>query len=136
MIIHFQFVAAAACCQRRRELHGLLPAGGALLEKPFDDENLLASLNSALERTAQQTQRETELAEFRNRISGLSSREKDVLEGLVAGKANKIIAYELNMRESTVKVHVRNIMKKLHATNRTEVAYLASRLLTGEEAMR
>ena len=44
------------------------------------------------------------------------------------GKANKIIAYELKMRESTVKVHVRNIMKKLHATNRTEVAYLAGRL--------
>ena len=40
-----------------------------------------------------------------------------------------IIAYELNMCESTVKVHVRNIMKKLNAKNRTEVAYLASGLL-------
>ena len=38
--------------------------------------------------------------------------------------ANKLIAYELNMCESTVKVHVRNIMKKLQATNRTQVAYL------------
>ena len=38
------------------------------------------------------------------------------------GKPNGFIAYELKMRESTVKVHVRNIMKKLHATNRTEVA--------------
>ena len=38
--------------------------------------------------------------------------------------ANKLIAYELNMCESTVKVHIRNIMKKLKATNRTQVAYL------------
>ena len=45
------------------------------------------------------------------------------MEALQRGKANKIIAYEPKMRESTGKVHVRNIMKKLHATNRMEVAY-------------
>jgi DNA-binding NarL/FixJ family response regulator len=39
------------------------------------------------------------------------------------GKANKTIAYELTMSESTVKVHMHNIMKKIGATNRTEVAY-------------
>jgi DNA-binding NarL/FixJ family response regulator len=52
-----------------------------------------------------------------------------VIDALRRGKPNKIIANELNMRESTVKVHVRNIMKKLNATNRTQVAYLATRLL-------
>jgi DNA-binding NarL/FixJ family response regulator len=65
-----------------------------------------------------------------------TARQAAVIEALRRGKANKIIAYELNLRESTVKVHVRNIMKKLHATNRTEVAYLASRLLNGEEVVR
>jgi DNA-binding NarL/FixJ family response regulator len=50
-------------------------------------------------------------------------REAAVVEALRKGKANKIIAYELNLCESTVKVHIRNIMKKLKATNRTEVAY-------------
>ena len=50
-------------------------------------------------------------------------REASVAKALREGKANKIIAYELNLCESTVKVHIRNIMKKLHATNRTEVAY-------------
>lgn len=50
-------------------------------------------------------------------------REAEVVEALRKGKANKIIAYELNLCESTVKVHLRNIMKKLKATNRTEVAY-------------
>lgn len=52
-----------------------------------------------------------------------TSRQLAVIEALRQGKANKIIAFELNMRESTVKVHVRNIMKKLQAKNRTEVAY-------------
>jgi DNA-binding NarL/FixJ family response regulator len=50
-------------------------------------------------------------------------RQADVVMALRKGKANKIIAYELELRESTVKVHIRNIMKKLKATNRTEVVY-------------
>ncbi|MEK1944404.1 MAG: LuxR C-terminal-related transcriptional regulator, partial [Ensifer adhaerens] len=50
-------------------------------------------------------------------------REIEVAEALRRGKANKIIAYEMDLCESTVKVHIRNIMKKLNATNRTEVAY-------------
>ncbi|MEZ5815620.1 MAG: response regulator transcription factor [Hyphomicrobiaceae bacterium] len=58
-----------------------------------------------------------------------TARQAAVIEALRRGKANKIIAYELNMRESTVKVHVRNIMKKLNAKNRTEVAYRANELL-------
>jgi DNA-binding NarL/FixJ family response regulator len=57
-------------------------------------------------------------------LTGLfTTREAAVVEALRKGKANKIIAYELNLCESTVKVHIRNIMKKLKATNRTEVAY-------------
>ncbi len=64
--------------------------------------------------------------------NGLTGRQMAVLDALRRGKPNKIIAYELNMRESTVKVHVRNIMKKLHATNRTEAAYLAGRLSSGD----
>jgi DNA-binding NarL/FixJ family response regulator len=53
-----------------------------------------------------------------------TARESEVLAGLRQGKANKRIAYDLNMKENTVKVHVRNIMKKLRARNRTEVAFL------------
>lgn len=49
-------------------------------------------------------------------------RQAEVAQALRRGKANKLIAHELNLRESTVKVHIRNIMKKLKATNRTEVA--------------
>jgi DNA-binding NarL/FixJ family response regulator len=59
-----------------------------------------------------------------SRLSGLTNRQLAVLESVRRGKANKIIAYELNMCESTVKVHLRNIMKKLRARNRTEAAFM------------
>jgi DNA-binding NarL/FixJ family response regulator len=49
-------------------------------------------------------------------------RQLEVLAQLILGKANKMIAYELKMSESTVKVHIRSIMKKMDASNRTEVA--------------
>jgi DNA-binding NarL/FixJ family response regulator len=59
----------------------------------------------------------------RQPLAGLFTlRQAEVAQALLHGKANKIIAYELNLRESTVKVHIRNIMKKLKAANRTEVA--------------
>ena len=52
------------------------------------------------------------------------TRQAEILDCLRRGMANKLIAYELDMCESTVKVHIRHIMKKLNATNRTQVAYL------------
>lgn len=63
-------------------------------------------------------------------------RQAEVVMALRQGKANKIIAYELNLRESTVKVHIRNIMRKLRATNRTEVAYKIGDLFPREFADR
>jgi DNA-binding NarL/FixJ family response regulator len=57
-----------------------------------------------------------------------TTREAGVVAALRQGKPNKIIAYELNLCESTVKVHIRNIMKKLKATNRTEIAYKISEM--------
>ena len=56
-------------------------------------------------------------------LESLTCKQSAVAEGLRRGKANKTIAYELNMCESTVKVHIRNIMRKLKATNRTEAAF-------------
>jgi DNA-binding NarL/FixJ family response regulator len=55
---------------------------------------------------------------------GLTPREAEVVSKIREGKLNKVIAYELNITESTVKIHVRHIMRKLNATNRTQVAYL------------
>ena len=56
-----------------------------------------------------------------------------VLAQLRQGKANKLIAHELSMSESTVKVHVRNIMRKMGATNRTQAVYKAQQLSNHSE---
>jgi DNA-binding NarL/FixJ family response regulator len=64
-------------------------------------------------------------------IEGFTQRQSQILDCLRRGMANKLIAYELNMCESTVKVHIRNIMKKLNATNRTQVAYLTRACFEG-----
>ena len=96
----------------------LVRAGGIYVPA----SSLIASQKSQAE-PAEETQKATSL---------FTSRQLAVIEALRKGKANKIIAYELNMRESTVKVHVRNIMKKLKARNRTEVAYLANSMLSGD----
>jgi DNA-binding NarL/FixJ family response regulator len=57
-----------------------------------------------------------------------TERQEAVIEALRQGKSNKTIAYELRLQESTVKVHIRNIMKKLKAKNRTEVAYIVGQI--------
>jgi len=57
-----------------------------------------------------------------------TGRERSVLTALQQGKANKCIAYDLNMSESTVKAHVRNIMRKLKARSRTEVAFMTRKM--------
>ncbi|WP_342236950.1 response regulator transcription factor [Inquilinus sp. OTU3971] len=60
----------------------------------------------------------------------LTARQAAVADGVARGKANKVIAYELNLCVSTVKVHIRGIMKKLQARNRTEVAFKLHNLET------
>ncbi|MGK9170245.1 response regulator transcription factor [Inquilinus limosus] len=63
-------------------------------------------------------------------LSGLFTKQQAaVADALRRGKANKVIAYELNLAESTVKVHIRNIMRKVQARNRTEVAFKISSYL-------
>jgi DNA-binding NarL/FixJ family response regulator len=62
-----------------------------------------------------------------------TSRQAAVADALRRGKANKTIAYELNMCESTVKVHIRTIMKKLHASNRTQAAFKLNALFPRDQ---
>ena len=65
--------------------------------------------------------------------NALSPRQVLVAKALRRGTPNKVIAYDLNMCESTVKVHVRHIMKKLKAKNRTQVAFLTNSMFPSEE---
>ena len=67
------------------------------IEKPFDDATLLNAIRFAFERQSKDFQRNSQVVEIRRLIDGLTPRERDVLGGLVAGKPNKIIAYDLGI---------------------------------------
>lgn len=85
------------------------------IEKPFDDEALLSAVRTALARHAMDSERQARLAAVQARLAGLSSREREVLQGLVAGKANKVIAGDLNLSQRTVEIHRARVMEKMEA---------------------
>ena len=95
------------------------------IEKPFDDEALLASIRAALAEQAGSAEREGQEAEVRERLASLSTRERQVLDGLVAGHANKVIAYDLEISPRTVEVYRANVMTKMQARSLSELVRMA-----------
>jgi two-component system response regulator FixJ len=95
------------------------------LEKPFNDDVLLASVRSALDRSEASAQLETERAEIRARIALLTNREHEVLDGLVAGHPNKIIAFDLKISPRTVEIYRANVMTKMKAASLSELVRMA-----------
>ena len=95
------------------------------LEKPFNDDVLLASVRSALDRSEASAQLETERAEIRARIALLTNREQEVLDGLVAGHPNKIIAFDLKISPRTVEIYRANVMTKMKAASLSELVRMA-----------
>jgi two-component system response regulator FixJ len=95
------------------------------LEKPFDDEILLAAVRSALNRQDTDSKRQAERAAIDDRLAALSNREREVLEGLVAGRANKQIAFDLGISPRTVEVYRANLMTKMQATSLSELVRMA-----------
>ena len=91
------------------------------IEKPFDDEALLASIRSALADQAGAAEHEGQVTEVRERLASLSTRERQVLDGLVAGRANKVIAYDLEISPRTVEVYRANVMTKMQARSLSEL---------------
>ena len=99
------------------------------IEKPFDDDVLLAAINSALDRSGKSAQQDTERARLLEKLASLSAREREVLEGLVAGKPNKIIAFDLGISPRTVEIYRANVMTKTGAGSLSELVRMA--LLAG-----
>jgi two-component system, LuxR family, response regulator FixJ len=95
------------------------------LEKPFDDDVLLASVRSALEKGDQDRTRQAERNNIQSRIAALSNRERDVLQGLVAGRANKQIAYDLGISARTIENYRANLMIKMQAASLSDLVRMA-----------
>ena len=85
------------------------------IEKPFVDDVLIAAIKTALSRRAGDRERQARAAEVRDRMKLLSERERQVMEGLVAGKPNKIIAHDLGISARTVEIYRANVMTKMQA---------------------
>lgn len=95
------------------------------IEKPFDDEVLLSAIRSALNRRARDSEREARATAVQDRMRKLSDRERDVLERLIDGKANKMIAYELGISPRTVEVYRANVMTKMEADSLSDLVRMA-----------
>jgi two-component system, LuxR family, response regulator FixJ len=91
------------------------------LEKPFDDNALIAAVRSALSRRERELKRDSEKLEIHGRIAALSNRERQVLEGLVAGHANKTIAFDLGISPRTVEIYRANLMTKMQASSLSDL---------------
>jgi len=95
------------------------------LEKPFDDDLLLAAVKSGLSRDADAGKRKAELADIHDKLAALSNRERQVLEGLVVGNANKTIAFDLGISPRTVEIYRANLMTKMSANSLSDLVRMA-----------
>lgn len=93
------------------------------IEKPFDEEAILKAVKTALEKSGEEP--DGDLVEVTARLNSLSERERQVLEGLVAGQPNKVIAATLGISPRTVEVYRANLMTKMQAKSLSEVIRMA-----------
>ena len=100
---------------------------GALdfIEKPFDDELLLAAIEKALAEDAEKREERASRAEILARMSQLTKRESQVMEMVTNGKSNKEIAAELNVSAKTVEAHRAHVMEKMQAGSLAELVRMA-----------
>jgi two-component system response regulator FixJ len=95
------------------------------LEKPFDDDQLIAAVRAALTRDAGVSKRKAELGDITDKLAALSNRERQVLDGLVAGNANKTIAFDLGISPRTVEIYRANVMTKMAANSLSDLVRMA-----------
>lgn len=95
------------------------------IEKPFGDDVLLAAIRAAFERLKDDVEPDAARLAAEGRLAQLSPRERDVLAGVVEGKLNKVIAYELEISPRTVEIYRANLMAKTGARNVADLMRIA-----------
>lgn len=94
-------------------------------EKPFSDDELLSSVAVALSQNEAGRRKSMEHEGINAKLSALSIREREVLEGLVRGKPNKIIAFDLGISPRTVEIYRANVMRKMEANSLSDLVRMA-----------
>jgi two-component system, LuxR family, response regulator FixJ len=97
------------------------------LEKPFEDDRLIGMIEAALKQAALGVKSEAVTLDIQSRIASLSPRERQVMDGLVAGLSNKLIAREYDISPRTIEVYRANVMTKMQAASLSELVRLAMR---------
>ena len=105
-------------------VQALMEGAFDFIEKPFDDDRLLASVRGALEAGRRRHDEAAELEAITARLASLTPREAEVLVGLAAGNPNKTIAYDLGASPRTIEVHRARILEKLQARSLPELVRL------------
>jgi FixJ family two-component response regulator len=98
------------------------------LPKPFRDQDLLDAVQQALDRSRVLRQEQAAMADLQARFDSLTPRERQVMEGVVAGMLNKQIAYDLGITEVTVKIHRGQVMQKIRAESVPDLVRMATGL--------
>jgi two-component system response regulator FixJ len=97
------------------------------VEKPFEDDRLIGMIEAALKQAEMGIKSEAVTLEIQSRIASLSPRERQVMDGLIAGFSNKLIAREYDISPRTIEVYRANVMTKMQAASLSELVRLAMR---------
>ena len=91
------------------------------IEKPFSDQTILGAVRRAIDLSHDKAEETSERNEIAQRLASLSGRERQVLDGLVAGQANKVVAQALGISPRTVEVYRANVMTKMKASSLSDL---------------
>jgi len=98
------------------------------VQKPFHDQDLLDKIHRAIDAGARARVTEAARREVVDRIGSLTPREREVMEAVVAGKANKVIASDLGVSQRTVEIHRAHVMKKMEADSVAHLVHMVMRV--------
>jgi two-component system response regulator FixJ len=97
------------------------------LEKPFEDDRLIGMVEAAIRQREPTAKNETVARDIASRVATLSPRERQVMDGLIAGLSNKLIARDYDISPRTIEVYRANVMTKMQANSLSELVRLAMR---------